>query len=108
VPFAGVPGDVAPGYLPPVLLLFFTRALDEGETKLPVVKIDDPTGNAGIRCPKCAWTPRASDRWECSCGFVWNTFDTRGVCPACQHAWEDTQCPACQRWSPHADWYVRR
>jgi hypothetical protein len=95
-----------------VLLLLFSRglirALDEGETKLPAVELDDSLArDAGIRCPKCAWAPRASDRWECSCGFQWNTFDTQGRCPACAHVWEDTQCLACNRWSRHADWYVR-
>jgi hypothetical protein len=36
-----------------------------------------------IRCPLCGWSPRKEDRWSCSCGHEWNTFDTGGVCPAC-------------------------
>jgi len=60
-----------------------------------------------IRCPRCAWEPRSEDRWECSCGFIWNTFDTRGLCPACDHQWEETQCLRCREWSLHEDWYVR-
>lgn len=36
---------------------------------------------------------------------VWNTFDTRGVCPNCDKQWKDTQCLECHRWSPHEDWY---
>ncbi len=59
-----------------------------------------------IRCPRCAWTPERKDRWSCACGHVWNTFDTGGVCPACDAAWADTQCLRCQAWSPHARWYV--
>ena len=36
-----------------------------------------------------------------------NTFDTRGVCPACLHQWTETQCLSCSRWSPHSGWYER-
>ena len=59
----------------------------------------------GIRCPRCRWRPRKSDRWQCKCHHVWNTFDTRGVCPACRFAWRDTQCLSCHVMSPHDDWY---
>jgi hypothetical protein len=93
-----------------VLFLVFarglTRALDEGEDKLPAVNLEGITRDAAIRCPKCAWVPQASDRWQCSCEFVWNTFDTQGRCPSCDRRWEDTQCLACHRWSRHVDWYV--
>jgi len=37
---------------------------------------------------------------------VWNTFDTRGVCPACGREWQETQCRRCDAWSRHEDWYV--
>jgi hypothetical protein len=60
-----------------------------------------------IRCPKCRWQPRAHDRWQCTCRHVWNTFDTRGVCPACAYAWKTTACLRCRQWSPHEDWYER-
>jgi hypothetical protein len=60
-----------------------------------------------IFCPKCHWVPQEWDRWECepSCGCVWNTFDTCGVCPSCGKNWENTQCLDCGCWSPHAEWY---
>jgi hypothetical protein len=64
----------------------------------------DPTG-PGIRCPKCKWAPRAEDRWSCTCGHSWNTFDTGGICPACQYQWQITQCLRCGAWSPHSEWY---
>jgi hypothetical protein len=59
-----------------------------------------------IRCPLCCWSPRREDKWFCTCGNEWNTFDTGGVCPACLHQWAETQCLSCSRWSPHSDWYA--
>ena len=59
-----------------------------------------------IRCPKCQWTPSAEDRWSCKCGFLWNTFDTGGVCPRCMFQWRITQCLRCLEMSPHSDWYT--
>ncbi|OGQ90123.1 MAG: hypothetical protein A2289_03870 [Deltaproteobacteria bacterium RIFOXYA12_FULL_58_15] len=61
-----------------------------------------------IRCPKCGWQPGKGDRWQCICDHVWNTFDTRGVCPACHEQWEVTACLSCQQFSPHEDWYEKR
>jgi hypothetical protein len=60
-----------------------------------------------ILCPVCDWQPLKHDRWLCSCGHWWNTFDTGGVCPTCLQQWTMTQCLsfACLRWSPHSDWY---
>jgi hypothetical protein len=62
---------------------------------------------ARIRCPRCAYRPRAEDRWACmpSCGTVWHTFWTGGVCPGCGHRWQKTQCPSCGELTPHRDWY---
>ena len=62
-----------------------------------------------IYCPRCKWRPGPLDRWQCtpSCGTVWNTFWTRGVCPGCNVRWPKTQCLACQQFSPHEHWYHR-
>lgn len=62
---------------------------------------------AKIFCPKCRWVPPPSHLWQCepACGCLWHTFQTAGVCPQCGKHWEDTQCPKCRSWSPHADWY---
>jgi len=58
-----------------------------------------------IRCPKCGWVPVQEARWGCKCGHVWNTFETRGLCPACQYQWEVTICYGCHEMSRHVDWY---
>ena len=59
-----------------------------------------------IRCRRCGWPPSRDDRWSCDCAHVWNTFDTRSVCPACEQRWTETQCLACGEWSRHDDWYA--
>jgi hypothetical protein len=75
---------------------------------IPVAELERRFGPVlpGIRCPKCAWTPRAKHRWQCRCRHRWNTFETRGVCPECGHQWETTGCLSCRAISPHTDWYV--
>jgi hypothetical protein len=62
-----------------------------------------------IRCPACGWQPGKSSTWCCmpGCGHVWNTFETRGVCPGCDKEWTSTACLKCGVWSPHDDWYER-
>jgi hypothetical protein len=78
----------------------------ESERTGSSTRLDDTDRWKRIRCPKCVWRPARHDRWLCSCGHTWNTFDTRGVCPACSYAWRDTMCPRCQQWSPHVAWYA--
>ena len=79
-------------------------------TRVRVPDVDERpvrgAGGAQIRCPRCAWEPGPDDRWTCSCLHTWNTFDTRGVCPACTRRWLETQCLRCLVWSPHDAWYV--
>jgi hypothetical protein len=61
-----------------------------------------------VRCPRCNWSPSSTDRWFCKCGHLWNTFETRGLCPACRYQWEITGCHACGESSPHSEWYVKK
>lgn len=89
---------------------FHTRALkvdlDKGRLKELLDKFGERFGRPKIRCPLCAWQPRREDLWACSCLFQWHTFDTGGVCPACDYQWQDTKCFQCHQWSKHVDWYA--
>jgi hypothetical protein len=58
-----------------------------------------------VACPACGWHPDAVARWACDCGFTWNTFGTRGRCPACAKQWTETRCLRCHAMSSHSDWY---
>jgi len=69
------------------------------------VAMRSPDGSS-IRCPKCKWLPSSEDRWFCKCGHRWNTFWTRGLCPACRYQWAVTTCQRCGEWSTHSEWYV--
>jgi hypothetical protein len=64
-------------------------------------------GKIRIRCPHCSWEPSPHDRWSCLCLYIWNTFETGGVCPGCQRKWMETQCLRCRAWSLHEDWYAK-
>ena len=65
-----------------------------------------PSDKITIKCPRCKWKPAKRSQWQCSCEKVWNTFDTVGECPACKKKWKETQCPSCNEWSAHDDWYI--
>jgi hypothetical protein len=95
--------------------------VDDGRTIAPIAidlsGVDSDAGSGGIRCPVCAWRPSPASRWRCecggtpeppfaACGTVWNTFETRGRCPGCQHQWQWTTCHDCLSASPHEDWYA--
>jgi hypothetical protein len=67
---------------------------------------EEPQTLSHVVCPRCRLSPKSTDRWCCDCGNQWNTFDTRGLCPACGHQWKETACPACGEMSPHPDWYL--
>ena len=64
----------------------------------------------GVRCPACKWRPAKADAWACNpgCGYVWNTFETKGECPSCGKRWSATQCTKCGTWSQHDDWYEKK
>ena len=59
-----------------------------------------------IECSTCNWQPDGESHWTCTCGYSWNTFETRAKCPKCNTQWETTSCPGCGKSSPHNDWYI--
>lgn len=65
--------------------------------------------NIKICCPSCGWLPNNKNSWKCSCGNIFNAFDTVGKCPCCKTQWEYTQCVedegGCNDISLHEDWY---
>lgn len=96
--------------------VLFQKSLDFEKTKELVDERDKEKGFNRIRCPLCNWQPHSSDLWQCSdvsypeyfyngCWTSWNTFDTRGLCPGCNHQWRWTGCLSCGSWSLHEDWY---
>jgi hypothetical protein len=90
-----------------MLSLFLRKGTPDPTIVPDIGDRDDGTGTGSrIRCPRCSWEPRPFDRWACSCLHAWNTFETGGVCPACDRRWVETQCLQCLQWSPHQDWYV--
>jgi len=63
-----------------------------------------------IRCPKCGWEPEKTSKWRCTaCEKKWHTFDTRGVCPACEKEYNYTQCQNldCTELSHFSDWFEK-
>lgn len=63
-----------------------------------------------IACPKCDWEPDGGEYWGCSsCGHIWDTFMTTGVCPSCNNRHKHTQCighaGGCNQSSLHVEWY---
>ncbi len=88
------------------VLLLKGRLPDRMRSPVSDSRPDEEQGRRRIRCPSCGWEPGRNDRWACTCLHLWNTFETGGVCPACGRQWSETQCPRCNSWSRHEDWYV--
>jgi len=59
-----------------------------------------------VRCPQCNWLPAEESQWSCRCHHRWNTFATRGKCPACEYQWQITSCLNCGHASRHENWYL--
>ena len=48
-----------------------------------------------IGCFSCNWEDKGKYEWMCTCGCVWNVFETDCICPLCNRKWTYIQCPVC-------------
>ena len=82
-------------------------AVDKIANLLAVMNKDDKRdySKSNISCPECKWVPDGGKNWQCTCRFIWDTFQTKGKCPKCETQWNDTWCPKCKKTSKHQDWY---
>jgi Zn-dependent protease len=59
----------------------------------------------GYACPACKASPPTGDNWKCAqCGVLFDTFQTRGVCPACSAQYPVTRCMECGEARPISEW----
>jgi Zn-dependent protease len=59
----------------------------------------------GFACPSCRTAPPVGPFWKCgACGQSFDTFETRGVCPNCAHAYPVTMCLDCGEQRPMTEW----
>jgi len=99
-------------------IYLFQKTQTEEEAIDQALEEDEESNNFNrIRCPVCYWPPSEWSQWCCGrceypeqffggCGTSWNTFETHGRCPGCNHQWIWTVCLRCHRWSLHEEWYT--
>ena len=59
----------------------------------------------GFACPSCKAAPPVGRFWRCTqCAEVFDTFQTRGVCPYCTGPVAGTPCLYCRTQSPFGEW----
>jgi Zn-dependent protease len=61
----------------------------------------------GFACPACKAAPLVGRFWKCGrCGEVFDTFQTRALCPNCSAQGAVTTCPDCRAQNPLSEWIV--
>jgi hypothetical protein len=60
----------------------------------------------GFACPMCHAAPPAGPYWKCSCGHLFDTFETGAVCPGCGKSFGSTACLDCGAQSPLSKWQI--
>jgi hypothetical protein len=61
----------------------------------------------GFRCPSCRTAPPIGTYWRCgNCQQMFDTFETRGLCPHCSAQYATTTCLDCREQRPIGDWAV--
>jgi Zn-dependent protease len=61
----------------------------------------------GFACPNCKAAPPVGEFWKCGkCGQLFDTFQTRAVCPHCGTQFPVTKCMDCGTLHPMNEWMV--
>jgi Zn-dependent protease len=61
----------------------------------------------GFACPSCKAAPPMGDVWSCGrCKQLFDTFESRAVCPHCGAQFAATGCLECGKQHPMNDWMV--
>jgi Zn-dependent protease len=61
----------------------------------------------GFACPNCKAAPPVGEFWKCGkCGQLFDTFQTRAVCPHCGTQFPVTKCMDCGALHPVNEWMV--
>jgi Zn-dependent protease len=62
----------------------------------------------GFICPSCKTAPPQGPFWGCAkCRKIFDTFETRAVCPQCGTQFAATRCPDCGHSAPLEQWMVQ-
>ena len=61
----------------------------------------------GFKCPSCRTAPPIGTYWRCgNCEHMFDTFETRGMCPHCGVQYATTTCLDCREQRPISEWVV--
>jgi Zn-dependent protease len=72
-----------------------------------LLRLDRLPRREGFACPTCKAAPPVGDVWKCGrCGHQFDTFQTRGVCPACGTQFPVTRCMDCGAAHSVSEWAV--
>jgi Zn-dependent protease len=71
-----------------------------------MLRVEKLPRHTGVACPGCGQPPPCGTFWVCEhCQTRFDTFDTRGKCPACGAWYLDTTCPYCHAQHHIDQWY---
>jgi len=97
-------GSVWFGVLSAFILLNCWGGLKQSLALLRLAKLPRRDGFA---CPWCKAAPPMGNLWTCGqCKTMFDTFETRAVCPYCATQFSATRCLDCGRMHPMSDWIV--
>jgi Zn-dependent protease len=72
-----------------------------------IIRNEKRPRRAGVACPNCHAAPPMGPIWRCNeCGEIFDTFETRAVCPSCGAQHPITMCIDCRQVAPIGDWFV--